>query len=298
MNALSSNKPFDLGVLCNISNINNYITTVMRLPMLTREEEFEYARLARAGDDHALHQLVLSHLRLVTSISREFLNYGLPQANLIQEGNIGLMRAAKGFDPEHGFRFTTYAIQWIKFAMHEYVIRNWRMVKCITTKAHRKLFFNLRSRQDTFKPMTQTEIDEMAERLNVPRRDVAETEARLRATEVTIDAPTKDEEGSDYDPANDSCLATTDTEPSNVLATNAWRKYLSADLSDALDKLNARERRILAARWLNEDDEAPLTLKDLGTELGVSHERVRQIEVATMTKLRAIMQDYREMEVA
>ena len=139
---MTGNKPYDLGVLCNISNINNYISTVMRLPMLTREEEFDYAtRWRENGDEEALQELVLSHLRLVTSIARDYLNYNLPQADLIQEGNIGLMKAAKGFKPEHGFRFATYAIQWIKSEINEYIIRNQRMVKVATTKAHRKLFY-------------------------------------------------------------------------------------------------------------------------------------------------------------
>jgi RNA polymerase sigma-32 factor len=207
------------------------------------------------------------------------------------------MKAVKRFDPDRGVRLSSYAMQWIRAEMNEYIFKNWRLVKFATTKAHRTLFYNLRAKRDYFKPMTSAAIDEMAERLNVSRRDVMEMEARLAGVEFTLDCPVENDEGDDF-ASNDPILATTDSEPTRVIAVDAWREYLTTGLNTALDQLNPRERRILQARWLDVGETAPMTLKDLGAELGVSHERVRQIEVATMKKLKNLMQDYRELEAA
>lgn len=290
MNTLATSKALNLGVLANLSNIENYISTVLRLPMLSREDEIRLATRWRDHQDiNAAHEMVLSHLRLVVSVSREFLGYNLPQADLIQEGNIGLMKAAKGFDPDRGFRFTTYAIQWIKAEIKDYVIKNWRLVKMATTKPQRKLFFNLRSKHNSYDTMTEQQIADMAQDLNVPARDVKEMEMRLSGNEFAFDMPlTNNNDGTEYD-SNDAIMGTLDTEPTHMLALDAAREYSTSGISDALTRLDERELRIVKARWLDGDEGALLSFRELGEELGVSTQRVQQIEKVAIKKLKAAM---------
>jgi RNA polymerase sigma-32 factor len=240
--------------------------------------------------------MVLSHLRLVVSISRQYLGYGLPQGDLIQEGNVGLMKAVKRFDPEQGVRLVSYAMHWIKAEIHEYILRNWRMVKVATTKAQRKLFFNLRSMKQGLKDdagdadthratLTQGEVDTVASRLNVKREEVLEMETRLSGGDVALEPQSDDSEES-YAPI--AYLADDSNEPTHVLEARK-RDWLAGDgIALALESLDARSRRIVEERWLkvNDDSSGGMTLHDLAAEYGVSAERIRQIEVAAMKKMR------------
>ncbi len=281
----------------SLGNLDAYISATNRIPLLTHEEEVSLARRLRAdGDLQAAGQLVLSHLRLVVSISRQYLGYGLPHGDLIQEGNVGLMKAVKRFDPDQGVRLVSYAMHWIKAEMHEYILRNWRMVKVATTKAQRKLFFNLRSMKQALKDdavdaethrstLTQTEVDTMARELNVKREDVLEMETRLSGGDVALEPQTDDGEES-YAPI--AYLADESSEPTRVLEAQR-RDWLSGDgIQQALDVLDPRSRRIVEERWLkvNDDSSGGMTLHELAAEYGVSAERIRQIEVAAMKKMR------------
>ena len=281
----------------SLGNLDAYISAANRVPLLTQEEEVAFAtRLRASGDIDAAGKLVLSHLRLVVSISRKYLGYGLPHGDLIQEGNIGLMKAVKRFDPDQGVRLVSYAMHWIKAEIHEYILKNWRMVKVATTKAQRKLFFNLRSMKQSLKEdaaagethrstLTQGEVDTMARTLNVKREDVLEMETRLSGGDVPLEPLTDDGEES-YAPI--AYLADETHEPSQVLEAQR-RDWLSSDgISLALDALDARSRRIVEERWLkvNDDNSGGMTLHDLAAEYGVSAERIRQIEVAAMKKMR------------
>jgi RNA polymerase sigma-32 factor len=281
----------------SLGNLDAYISAANRVPLLTHEQEIEFAtRLRATGDLDAAGKLVLSHLRLVVSISRQYLGYGLPQGDLIQEGNVGLMKAVKRFDPTQGVRLVSYAMHWIKAEIHEYILKNWRMVKVATTKAQRKLFFNLRSMKQSLKDdavdadthrstLTQSEVDTMATRLNVKREEVLEMETRLSGGDVALEPQTDDSEES-YAPI--AYLADETNEPTQVLEARN-RDWLASDgISLALDALDPRSRRIVEERWLkvNDDSSGGLTLHDLATEYGVSAERIRQIEVAAMKKMR------------
>jgi RNA polymerase sigma-32 factor len=280
----------------SLGNLDAYITAANRVPMLTHEEEIDYARRLRAnGDLDAAGKLVLSHLRLVVSISRKYLGYGLPHGDLIQEGNIGLMKAVKRFDPDQGVRLVSYAMHWIKAEIHEYILKNWRMVKVATTKAQRKLFFNLRSMKQSMKDdadavdthrstLTQTEVDTLAKTLNVKREEVLEMETRLSGGDVALE-PQNDDGEESYAPI--AYLAEA-SEPTRVLEARG-RDWLAGDgIAMALDALDARSRRIVEERWLkvNDDSSGGMTLHDLAAEYGVSAERIRQIEVAAMKKMR------------
>jgi RNA polymerase sigma-32 factor len=287
----------------SLGNLDAYITAANRVPLLTQEEEVAYARrLRQHGDLDAAGKLVLSHLRLVVSISRKYLGYGLPHGDLIQEGNVGLMKAVKRFDPEQGVRLVSYAMHWIKAEIHEYILRNWRMVKVATTKAQRKLFFNLRSMKQSLKEesadgnthratLTQGEVDTVASALNVKREEVLEMETRMSGGDVALEPQTDDGEES-YAPI--AYLADESTEPSRVLESQR-RDWLAGDgIAQALNALDARSRRIVEERWLkvNDDSSGGMTLHDLASEYGVSAERIRQIEVAAMKKMRkALAQD-------
>jgi RNA polymerase sigma-32 factor len=281
----------------SLGNLDAYITAANRVPLLTHEQEVEFARRLRAtGDLDAAGKLVLSHLRLVVSISRQYLGYGLPQGDLIQEGNVGLMKAVKRFDPEQGVRLVSYAMHWIKAEIHEYILKNWRMVKVATTKAQRKLFFNLRSMKQSLKDdaidgdthrssLTQGEVDTMARRLNVKREEVLEMETRLSGGDVALEPQTDDGEES-YAPI--AYLADDSLEPGHVLEARN-RDWLAGDgIALALEALDERSRRIVEERWLkvNDDSSGGLTLHELAAEYGVSAERIRQIEVAAMKKMR------------
>ena len=281
----------------SLGNLDAYIGAVNRVPLLTQEEETEFARRLRDHDDlAAAGRLVVSHLRLVVSISRKYLGYGLPHGDLIQEGNIGLMKAVKRFDPDQGVRLVSYAIHWIRAEIHEYILKNWRMVKVATTKAQRKLFFNLRSMKQSLKDdaadddthrttLTQGEVDTLATSLNVKREEVLEMETRLSGGDVALE-PQNDDGEESYAPI--AYLADDASEPTRVLEAKN-RDWLAADgIALALDSLDARSRRIVEERWLkvNDDSSGGMTLHDLAGEYGVSAERIRQIEVAAMKKMR------------
>ena len=287
-----------------LGNINAYISAVNALPMLTLEEEQAAARRLRDEDDLAsASQLVMSHLRLVVSISRQYLGYGLPHADLIQEGNIGLMKAVKRFDPDQGVRLVSYAMHWIKAEMHEYILKNWRMVKVATTKAQRKLFFNLRSRKQGFRAdaldgdthrdtLSDSEVQTMARELQVKPQEVRDMEMRLGGGDVVLDPGPSDDGQDAWGPI--AYLADAQYEPTAVIES-AQRDALATDgVSQALAALDERSRRIVTERWLkvNDDGSGGMTLHELAAELGVSAERVRQIEVAAMKKMRQTLEAY------
>jgi RNA polymerase sigma-32 factor len=285
------------GLVPSLGNLDAYISAANRIALLTPEEELDYARRLRThGDLDAAGKLVLSHLRLVIAISRKYLGYGLPQGDLIQEGNIGLMKAVKRFDPDQGVRLVSYAMHWIKAEIHEYILKNWRMVKVATTKAQRKLFFNLRSMKQSLKDeaedsnthrntLTPSEVDSLARTLNVKREEVLEMETRMSGGDVALDPQTDDNEES-FAPI--AYLADETSEPSQVLEARS-RDWLAGDgIAMALNALDERSRRIVEERWLkvNDDNTGGMTLHDLAAEYGVSAERIRQIEVAAMKKMR------------
>jgi len=290
----------------SLGNLDAYISAVNRLPLLTQEEELELARKLRdEGDLQAAGRLVLSHLRLVVSLSRQYLGYGLPQGDLIQEGNVGLMKAVKRYDPEQGVRLVSYAMHWIKAEIHDYILKNWRLVKVATTKAQRKLFFNLRSMKQGFKQdasetdgatyrntLSDSQVQAIARDLQVKPEDVLEMEMRLSGGEVPLEPQTDD---SDEVVAPIAYLADDTHEPTRVLESRS-RDELSGDgITRALTVLDARSRRIVEERWLKVNDDASggMTLHDLAAEYGVSAERIRQIEVAAMRKMRKALEEAR-----
>jgi len=280
-----------LGFPASVGNIDAYISTVNRLPMLSQEEEANLARKLRdEGDLASAQKLVMSHLRLVVSIARGYLGYGLPHADLIQEGNIGLMKAVKRFDPEQGVRLVSYAMHWIKAEIHEYILRNWRMVKLATTKAQRKLFFNLRSHKTSLDTMTPEQVDDLAASLNVKREEVIEMETRLSGRDIALDASSDDDDDAKFAPI--SYLSADHSEPLKVLEAKQYDRLQSEGLEQALSALDARARRIVEARWLANDDGSGATLHELAEEFGVSAERIRQIEVAAMKKMKAALAEY------
>lgn len=284
MQALMPALPLSLG------NLDAYIHAAHRFPMLSEAEEVQLARRFRdEGDVDAARQLVLSHLRLVVSIARGYLGYGLPHADLIQEGNIGLMKAVKRFDPERGVRLVSFAIHWVKAEIHEYIVRNWRLVKVATTKAQRKLFFNLKGMKSEYEGVetfSSQQADEVARRLGVKPEEVVEMETRLSGHELALERQTDDGEDAfapiDY-------LADSRYEPTRVIEGKVAARLQDEGLKQALESLDARSRRIIESRWLNEGDAA--TLHDLAAEFGVSAERIRQIEVKALQKMRGVLSD-------
>jgi RNA polymerase sigma-32 factor len=263
-------------------SIEAYIQTVGRFPILTLEEEQKLARRYRdTGDLEAARQLVVSHLRLVVAVGRGYLGYGLPHADLIQEGNIGLMKAVKRFDPDRGVRLVSFAIHWIRAEMHEYILRNWRLVKVATTKAQRKLFFNLRSMKKGLAPLTQDEVRRVAAELRVKPEEVSEMEMRLAGREVAFEADDDDEDS--YAPAQ-YLAAEHAAEPAEQFEAKQAGEVQAEGLEKALESLDARSRRIIEARWLR--DKGGATLHDLAAEFKVSAERIRQIEAKAMEKMR------------
>ncbi len=266
-------------------SLETYIQAVNRFPLLSVEEEMRLARRLRDHDDlEAASQLVLSHLRLVVSIARGYLGYGLPHADLIQEGNVGLMKAVKRFDPERGVRLVSFAVHWIRAEMHEHILRNWRIVKIATTKAQRKLFFNLRSMKKSHGALSREETAAMAGTLNVKASDVSEMETRLGGQDISLE-PLGDDEEDSFGPI--SYLSNPDEEPGRILEHEQNERLRTQGLQQALANLDARSRRIIEARWLAEKDQA--TLHDLAREFGVSAERVRQIEAKALTKMKGVM---------
>jgi RNA polymerase sigma-32 factor len=279
-----------LGFSGSLGNIEAYISAVNRIPMLTQEEETTLARDFRQKNDlGAAQRLVMSHLRLVVSIARGYLGYGLPHADLIQEGNIGLMKAVKRFDPEQNVRLVSYAMHWIKAEIHEYILKNWRLVKVATTKAQRKLFFNLRSHKTGLDAMTPAQVDELAKTLNVKREEVIEMETRMSGHDIALDAPTDDDDDK-FAPI--AYLSSEASEPSRTLEARQYDRLQSEGLEAALEKLDPRSRRIVEARWLANDDGSGATLHDLADEFGVSAERIRQIESAALKKMKGTLAAY------
>jgi len=285
-----SNQALALGFSGSLGNIEAYISAVNRIPMLTHEEETSLARALREKNDlGAAQKLVMSHLRLVVSIARGYLGYGLPHADLIQEGNIGLMKAVKRFDPDQGVRLVSYAMHWIKAEMHEYILKNWRLVKVATTKAQRKLFFNLRSHKEGLDAMTPAQVEDLARSLNVKREEVIEMETRMSGRDIALDAPTDDDDDK-FAPI--AYLSSESNEPTKALEARRLDRLQSEGLETALGKLDARSRRIVEARWLANDDGSGATLHELADEFGVSAERIRQIEASAMKKMRSALNEY------
>ncbi|MFM9879427.1 MAG: RNA polymerase sigma factor RpoH [Burkholderiaceae bacterium] len=289
-----------------LGNLDAYISAVNRMPMLTLEEEQQFAKqLQSDGNVEAAGKLVLSHLRLVVSISRQYLGYGLPHGDLIQEGNVGLMKAVKRFDPEQGVRLVSYAMHWIKAEIHEYILKNWRMVKVATTKAQRKLFFNLRSMKQGFKAdadlnddthrdtLSPNEVAQMARRLNVKQEEVLEMEMRMAGGDVLLDPSPNDEGDETYGPI--AYLSDTNHEPTVMMAAHQRDVLASEGIASALSALDDRSRRIVEERWLkvNDNGSGGMTLHELAADYGVSAERIRQIEVAAMKKMRTTLAQYR-----
>jgi RNA polymerase sigma-32 factor len=269
-----------------VGSLESYIHSVNRFPMLTHEEELDYAvRFRRDNDLDAARQLVVSHLRVVVSVARGYAGYGLPQADLIQEGNVGLMKAVKHFDPERGVRLVSFALHWIRAEIHEYILRNWRLVKIATTKAQRKLFFNLRSMKQGLESLKPKQIKEIARDLNVSEQDVVEMEARFNGHEVSLE-PGSNDEDDNFSPITYLASASED-EPSRLLEQKQLENLNTKGLAHALESLDERSRRIIEARWLREG--SALTLHDLADEFGVSAERIRQIEQKAMAKMHAAL---------
>ncbi|MFA5370917.1 MAG: RNA polymerase sigma factor RpoH [Sideroxydans sp.] len=269
-----------------VGSLEGYVQAVNRFPILTHDEEVALAtRFKQESDLDAARQLVLSHLRVVVSVARGFSGYGLPQADLIQEGNIGLMKAVKRFDPERGVRLVSFALHWIRAEIHEYVVRNWRMVKIATTKAQRKLFFNLRSMKTGLEPLRPQQVSEIAQKLNVSEHDVVEMEARFAGHELALDPATTNEDDS-YAPIQ--YLADGEEhEPLAILESSEQEHLQTAGLAKALDSLDERSRRIVEARWLQEDRTA--TLHELAAEFKVSAERIRQIEQKALGRMQGLL---------
>lgn len=266
-------------------SLESYIQTVNSFPLLTPEQELEYGRRLRQHDDlEAARQLVMSHLRVVVSVARGYRGYGLPQADLIQEGNIGLMKAVKRFDPERGVRLVSFAMHWIRAEIHEFVLRNWRIVKIATTKAQRKLFFNLRSMKQNPGTMGPEDVNTMARQLGVKSSDVVEMETRLGGRDVALE-PVDSEDEDSFAPI--SYLVAEDAEPARLFEREETARLRSEGLGKAIDNLDARSRRIIEARWLNENKSA--TLHDLAAEFGVSAERIRQIESKALAKMKGVI---------
>ena len=303
--ALALKNPW--AVVPSLGHLDAYISAVNRMPMLSLEQEQEFARkLKNENDLEAAGKLVLSHLRVVVSVARQYLGYGLPHADLIQEGNIGLMKAVKRFDPDQGVRLVSYAMHWIKAEIHEYILKNWRMVKVATTKAQRKLFFNLRSMKQGLKAeadeatgthrdtLTASQIDSMAKDLNVKREDVMEMETRMSGGDVLLDPSPSDDGEVAYGPI--AYLADAHHEPTAMIEAHQRDLMASDGIATALASLDERSRRIVEERWLkvNDDGSGGLTLHDLADEFGVSAERIRQIEVAAMKKMKSALMEYAE----
>ncbi len=277
---MSLPSPFSVG------SLESYVQSVNRFPILSQQEEFALAtRFKTQNDLDAARELVLSHLRVVVSIARGYSGYGLPQADLIQEGNIGLMKAVKRYDPDRGVRLVSFALHWIRAEIHEFVIRNWRLVKIATTKSQRKLFFNLRSLKQGLEPLKPQQISEIAQQLNVSERDVIEMEARFAGHEVALEPSGSDDDES-YAPIQ-YLSDSEEHEPSRILETAEHERLQTSGLANALSVLDERSRRIVEARWLCEGEAA--TLHELAAEFNVSAERIRQIEQKAMSRMHTVL---------
>ncbi|HET6756437.1 MAG TPA: RNA polymerase sigma factor RpoH [Burkholderiales bacterium] len=268
-----------------VGSLEAYVQTANRFPILTQEEELDYARRLKYEDDlEAAKHLILSHLRVVVAISRGYMGYGLPQADLIQEGNIGLMKAVRRFDPERGVRLVSFAVHWIRAEIHEFIVKNWRIVKIATTKAQRKLFFNLRSLKQHLGQLGVQEAAGVASELNVKPEEVFEMETRLSGHDIALEPP-HDEEEEFISPI--AYLESREPGPEAQLEEKQLTKREAEGLANALDKLDARSRRVIESRWLREKDAA--TLHELAGEFGVSAERIRQIEQKALAKMKTAL---------
>nr|WP_246012085.1 RNA polymerase sigma factor RpoH [Hydromonas duriensis] len=272
-------------------DLDAYARAVNSVPMLTPEQEYDLSMAYRADPNnlYAAHTLVISHLRVVVAQARKYAGYGLPQGDLIQEGSIGLMKAVKRFDPTRGVRLVSFAMHWIKAEMHEYIVKNWRMVKIATTKAQRKLFFNLRSMKEG-EHMSQDEIHKMAKVLSVKPEEVVEMDKRLSGRDIAVDGGMDDgDEPQHMVPL--AYLADETQEPTQILARQQEDKRQTEGLQNALALLDERSRTIVQSRWLANDDDKALTLHDLAAQFGISAERVRQIESAAMKKMKSFLSE-------
>ncbi len=279
-------KALTVPTISSLDSFNQYMRTIKAFPILTAEEEYNFATKLRADNDlEAARALIVSHLRLVASIARGYAGYGLPQSDLIQEGNIGLMKAVKRFDPERGVRLVSFAMHWIKAEMHEYIVRNWRLVKTATTKAQRKLFFNLRSMRKGLGTLKPDEIAHIARELKVKPEEVREMEYRMNGQEIAMDGHTDDDGDDSFSPI--AYLQDSSPEPSEFLADKQAEDIQASSLANALSSLDERSRRIVEARWLTETSGA--TLHELAAEFGVSAERIRQIEQKAMQKMKVLL---------
>jgi RNA polymerase sigma-32 factor len=278
-------KQSDLILAGPVGSLDSYMDRVARIPVLSREEEVALAgRFRSEGDLESARTLVLSHLRFVVHIARGYLGYGLPMGDLVQEGNIGLMKAVKRFDPGVGVRLVSFAVHWIRAEIHEYVLRNWRLVKVATTKSQRKLFFNLRKRKKNLAWLSEAETQAVARDLKVEVSDVREMEQRLSARDLSFDPTPESDDEEAYSPA--MYLPASNADPAIQAESEEWEEDSSDRLGTALEKLDERSRSILKRRWMT-DDKA--TLHELAAEYRVSAERVRQIEANAIKKLKGLM---------
>jgi RNA polymerase sigma-32 factor len=284
--ALVRRNPSDLALIGPIGSFDAYVEAVSRIPVLSREDESELAtRYRRDNDLDAARELVLSHLRFVVHIARGYHGYGLPLGDLVQEGNVGLMKAVKRFDPAVGVRLVSFAVHWIRAEIHEYVLRNWRLVKIATTKAQRKLFFNLRKYKRSLGWLTAEETQAVARDLGVSTDEVTEMERRLASRDLSYDpAPDADEEDESYSPA--AYLPAPDADPAIAVERAEWDDDVTDRVAEAMSRLDARSQAVLRARWMGEQK---ATLHELADEYGVSAERIRQIEANAIKKLRKLV---------
>lgn len=276
----------NLPVPSPLGSLDAYIGAVYRIPVLTVEEEQQFARRFREEENlDAARELVHSHLRFVVHVARGYNGYGLPLGDLIQEGNIGLMKAVKRFDPDQGVRLVSFAVHWIRAEMHEFILKNWRIVKVATTKAQRKLFFNLRRSKKRLGWMNDAEVTAVAADLNVSKREVLEMESRLSGRDIGFDAPASEDEER-APPSPSAYLRTGEEDPSQLYAREDEEDSKLSLLREGMSNLDARSRDIVARRWLG--DEGKVTLQELADEYGVSAERIRQIEANALKKMRAL----------
>ncbi|WP_341677651.1 RNA polymerase sigma factor RpoH [Niveibacterium sp. SC-1] len=272
-----------------LGSLDQYIQTANRFPMLTEQEELSLARRLRDNQDvEAARQLVLSHLRLVVAVSRNYIGYGLPQGDLVQEGNIGLMKAVKRFDPDRGVRLVSFAIHWIKAEIHEYILKNWRLVKIATTKAQRKLFFNLRSMKQSTGTLSPADVSAMAQTLGVKPEEVREMETRFAGGDIALELGPEEEDDGRVAPI--AYLADASAEPTAVLESRRRDRLQSEGIETALASLDDRSRAIVQRRWLADEDSA--TLQELADEYGVSAERIRQIEAKALQKMKGALAEF------
>jgi RNA polymerase sigma-32 factor len=286
-NSLVLRTPSELALAGPLGSFDAYVDTVSRIPVLSREDELQLAtRFHRDADLDAARQLVLSHLRFVLHIARGYAGYGLPMGDLVQEGNVGLMKAVKRFDPSVGVRLVSFAVHWIRAEIHEYVLRNWRLVKVATTKAQRKLFFNLRKYKRNLGWLSAEETAAVARDLGVSAEDVTEMERRLSARDVSYDPipEAEDDESASYSPA--AYLPAPDADPAVAVERAEWDDDVSDRVAHAITQLDARSQAILKARWM---DEPKATLHDLADQYSVSAERIRQIEANAIKKLKRLV---------